>query len=105
MPTDTSVLGAGVRGYSGHLNHSLFWQMLCPPKDWVPPDGELLQAIEADFGSLEAMQTKFAAASVGVQGSGWGVRASSPFPECAGVSFSTSCILVSDTSKHSAWRE
>lgn len=60
---------------AGHVNHSLFWQMLCPPKDWTPPDGALLTQIDADFGSLENMQKQFAAASVGVQGSGWGVRA------------------------------
>jgi hypothetical protein len=94
----------GNAGYSGHLNHSLFWQMLCPPKDWVPPDGELLQAIDADFGSLEAMQAKFAAASVGVQGSGWGVRASSPFPEPwrLFLSIGSARVLVADP-RRQAW--
>jgi superoxide dismutase len=36
------------------------------------PTGELLTAIEASFGSYDAFQTSFTAASIGVQGSGWG---------------------------------
>mmetsp|Transcript_37289 Transcript_37289/g.45070 ORF Transcript_37289/g.45070 Transcript_37289/m.45070 type:complete len:222 (+) Transcript_37289:87-752(+) len=56
----------------GHVNHSIFWQNLAPVKDCAPPSGELLTAIDAEFGSLEAMTTKFNAAAAGVQGSGWG---------------------------------
>lgn len=57
---------------AGHLNHSMFWEMLCPPGEAEPPSGELLQAIERDFGSLEAMISKFNASTAAVQGSGWG---------------------------------
>ena len=56
----------------GHINHSIFWTNLCPPRDFVMPEGPLLQAIERDFGSLDALQTKFNATAAGVQGSGWG---------------------------------
>jgi Fe-Mn family superoxide dismutase len=56
----------------GHVNHALFWKCLTPPKDYALPEGELLKMIERDFGSLNAMQDKFTAATVAVQGSGWG---------------------------------
>ncbi|KAI7840677.1 hypothetical protein COHA_005599 [Chlorella ohadii] len=55
----------------GHLNHSMFWQMLCPPKEYEPPSGSLEQAIEAEFGALDALQKQFNAKAAGVQGSGW----------------------------------
>ena len=56
----------------GHVNHSIFWSNLCPMKDYTPPEGELLAAIEAEFGSLDQFQAKFSATAAGVQGSGWG---------------------------------
>ena len=56
----------------GHVNHSLFWKCLTAPKDYALPEGELLAMIERDFGSLSAMQDKFTASTVAVQGSGWG---------------------------------
>lgn len=34
--------------------------------------GELMEAIKRDFGSFEKMQEKMSAATVAVQGSGWG---------------------------------
>jgi Fe-Mn family superoxide dismutase len=56
----------------GHVNHSIFWQNLAPKSSAGEPSGELKQAIERGFGSLENMQNQLTAASVGVQGSGWG---------------------------------
>ncbi|KAG8185657.1 hypothetical protein JTE90_008927 [Oedothorax gibbosus] len=53
----------------GHLNHSIFWQNLCPQGG--EPQGELLSAINADFKSLDNLQSLLSAAAVGVQGSGW----------------------------------
>lgn len=41
-------------------------------QDCAPPEGELLTMIERDFGSLTALQEKFSAQTVAVQGSGWG---------------------------------
>ncbi|PSC72370.1 superoxide dismutase [Mn] [Micractinium conductrix] len=55
----------------GHLNHSMFWKMLCPPKEYEPPSGALEQAIEADWGALDALVAQFNAKAAGVQGSGW----------------------------------
>nr|QFZ96342.1 manganese superoxide dismutase [Locusta migratoria] len=54
----------------GHINHTIFWQNLSPCGGSA--EGELLEAIKRDFGSLENMKTKLAATAVGVQGSGWG---------------------------------
>merc|ERR1712133_333317 len=56
----------------GHINHSIFWQNLCPVSESGEPSSELLAAIEKDFGSLENLQTKMSASTVAVQGSGWG---------------------------------
>ncbi|OQR70423.1 superoxide dismutase-like [Tropilaelaps mercedesae] len=55
----------------GHVNHSIFWQNLCNPKNTGEPSADLLAAIKRDFSSLEAMKEKVSASAVGVQGSGW----------------------------------
>jgi len=56
----------------GHVNHSIFWQNLCPVSQSGEPSAELMEAITKDFGSLENLQTKLSASTVAVQGSGWG---------------------------------
>ena len=56
----------------GHINHSVFWQNLCPTKDSGEPSPELMAAIQRDFGSLDALKEKLSASTVAVQGSGWG---------------------------------
>ena len=58
----------------GHTNHSLFWENL-GPNDGGKPTGALAAAIDADFGSFEEFQKHFAAAALGLQGSGWAVLA------------------------------
>ena len=58
----------------GHTNHSLFWENL-GPNGGGKPTGALAAAIEADFGSFEEFQKHFAAAALGLQGSGWAVLA------------------------------
>lgn len=58
----------------GHTNHSLFWKNLAPHAGGTPT-GELLAAIERDFGSFAAFQAHFNAAALGLQGSGWAVLA------------------------------
>lgn len=52
----------------GHVNHSLFWEILA--KD-VPEDGELVEAIEQKFGSMEGFKEEFKNAALGRFGSGW----------------------------------
>ncbi|KHN83473.1 Superoxide dismutase [Mn] 1, mitochondrial [Toxocara canis] len=54
----------------GHINHSIYWTNLA--KDGGEPSPELLAQIKKDFGSLQSMQEKLSALSIGVQGSGWG---------------------------------
>jgi Fe-Mn family superoxide dismutase len=58
----------------GHLNHSIFWENLAPVGKGGGElgEGDLRKAIEAQYGSLESLQTTLSAATVGVQGSGWG---------------------------------
>ncbi|XP_061561107.1 superoxide dismutase [Mn], mitochondrial [Phycodurus eques] len=55
----------------GHINHSIFWTNLSP-NGGGEPQGELMEAIEQDFGSFQSMKERMSAATVAVQGSGWG---------------------------------
>ena len=55
----------------GHWNHSQFWAVMAPPGQGGAPSEPLLAAINASFGSLEAMQQQFNAAAAGRFGSGW----------------------------------
>ena len=64
---------------SGHLLHSIFWpNLIAASKANAAPDGALAEAIERDFGSFEAFKGHFTAASVAVEGSGWGILAYRP---------------------------
>jgi Fe-Mn family superoxide dismutase len=53
----------------GHYNHSLFWESMKPGGS--QPSGELADAINAKFGSLDAFKEQFEAAGVNQFGSGW----------------------------------
>lgn len=53
----------------GHVNHSIFWQNLSP--DGGEAEGELLAALNENFGSYEKFKNHFSAAALGIQGSGW----------------------------------
>lgn len=61
----------------GHVNHSIFWQNLAPESAEVP-DGEISSAIAEFFGSFDQFKAHFQAASLGIQGSGWGVLSWDP---------------------------
>ncbi|MEO7653616.1 MAG: superoxide dismutase [Bryobacteraceae bacterium] len=54
----------------GHLNHSMFWQIM-GPKAGGPPSGKVGAAIDSAFGSFAQFQEKFAAAAMTRFGSGW----------------------------------
>lgn len=58
----------------GHINHSVFWKNLSPDGG-DKPDGDLGAAIDEHFGSFDGFRAQFEAASLGLQGSGWGVLA------------------------------
>ncbi|MFB9859968.1 superoxide dismutase [Salinicoccus siamensis] len=53
----------------GHLNHSLFWELLTPETKEL--SGELKEAIESKFGSVDKFKEEFEAAGAGRFGSGW----------------------------------
>lgn len=54
----------------GHLNHTLFWQIMSP-QGGGEPTGELGQAIEQTFGSFADFQSQFNQAGSDRFGSGW----------------------------------
>ena len=55
----------------GHYNHSLFWELMNSPGKTAVPSTALITAIQRDFGSIDAMKTKFNDAAKGRFGSGW----------------------------------
>jgi Fe-Mn family superoxide dismutase len=54
----------------GHINHSMFWQIMGPHAGGEP-SGPLAEAIAASFGSFAAFKEKFQAAGATRFGSGW----------------------------------
>lgn len=58
----------------GHVNHSILWTNLAPvgKGGGETPQGELLKAIQARFGSVEILTEKFSNMAIAIQGSGWG---------------------------------
>ncbi len=52
----------------GHLNHSFFWPLM---KKDVKPEGEVVAAIEKEFGSFQEFEEAFKKAALGQFGSGW----------------------------------
>jgi len=65
-----AVRQAVINNGGGHINHSMFWVIMTPggPKE---PQGELAQAIQQTFGSLENLQNAVNDAGVKRFGSGW----------------------------------
>jgi Fe-Mn family superoxide dismutase len=54
----------------GFYNHNLFWNIMAPNAGGLPT-GELAEAIDRDFGSLDAFKEQFAKAGATRFGSGW----------------------------------
>jgi Fe-Mn family superoxide dismutase len=54
----------------GHINHSMFWQIMGPGKGGSPV-GNLASAINAAFGNFDAFKEKVNAAGATRFGSGW----------------------------------
>ncbi len=54
----------------GHINHSMFWQIMGPNAGGAP-SGALASAIDQAFGSFEQFKTAFNDAGVKRFGSGW----------------------------------
>ena len=54
----------------GHLNHTMFWQVMAPNAGG-PPTGAIADAIASSFGSFDAFKEQVAKAAIGRFGSGW----------------------------------
>jgi len=54
----------------GHINHSMFWQIMAP-KAGGEPQGKIAEAIKSTFGGFAQFKEKFAAAGASRFGSGW----------------------------------
>ena len=54
----------------GHLNHSMFWQIMAP-KAGGAPTGAIADVITNSFGGFDKFKEQFKAAAVGRFGSGW----------------------------------
>jgi len=68
VPSD--VKQAVINSGGGYANHNLFWTILSP-NGGGNPDGELADAINDTFGSLDKFKEEFSAAAGGRFGSGW----------------------------------
>src|SRR5881394_640751 len=55
----------------GHVNHTMFWEMLAPGGA-KEPEGSLADAIEKAFGGLAQFKEQFTKACTTRFGSGWG---------------------------------
>jgi len=65
------AIRTAVRNHGGgHLNHTLFWQMMAPGGG-KQNKGAVGKAIETTFGSFDDFSAKFAAAAAAQFGSGW----------------------------------
>jgi superoxide dismutase, Fe-Mn family len=55
----------------GHVNHTMFWQIM-KPKGGGEPTGNIAQQIKADFGDFESFKKLFNETTAKQFGSGWG---------------------------------
>jgi Fe-Mn family superoxide dismutase len=68
LPED--VRGVIRNNGGGHVNHTMFWELMGPGKGGNPT-GAIGDAINKTFGSFDAFKEKFEAAGVNQFGSGW----------------------------------
>jgi superoxide dismutase, Fe-Mn family len=54
----------------GHINHTMFWQIM-GPNAGGQPTGNVADAIKAAFGSFDGFKDQFTKAALGRFGSGW----------------------------------
>jgi superoxide dismutase, Fe-Mn family len=64
------IRGAVRNNAGGHVNHTMFWQIM-KPKGGGEPTGPIAEAISKTFGHFKDFQTKFNDAGVKQFGSGW----------------------------------
>ncbi|HLW55732.1 MAG TPA: superoxide dismutase [Candidatus Angelobacter sp.] len=68
VPED--VRGVVRNNGGGHVNHTMFWQIMGPKKGGAPT-GKIAEVINKAFGSFDAFKEKFEAAGANQFGSGW----------------------------------
>lgn len=56
---------------AGHFLHCVFWENMTAKGGGKPTNGELLDALQGNFGSFENFMAHFKAAGAAVEGSGW----------------------------------
>ena len=68
------IRGAVRNNGGGHSNHSMFWNIMAPPKSGGggTPTGALADQINKDFGDFEAFKKTFNETTAKQFGSGWG---------------------------------
>lgn len=78
-PKDRIALQSALKfNGGGHINHSLFWKNLAPAHEkggiggQLPEKTPLGQAVNKQFGSLDALKKEFNTKTLAIQGSGWG---------------------------------
>ncbi len=65
-----AIRGAVRNNGGGHMNHSIFWEVLGPDAGGEP-NGDLAEAIDSAFGSFDAFKEAFQKAGATRFGSGW----------------------------------
>jgi superoxide dismutase, Fe-Mn family len=65
-----AIKQAVINNGGGHVNHTLFWEMMAPNAGGTPT-GDLAKAIDGAFGSFDKFQTAFSDAAMKRFGSGW----------------------------------
>ena len=68
LPQD--ITGAVRNNGGGHVNHTMFWQIMAPNAGGEPT-GAVAQAISENFGDFESFKQKFNDAGTKQFGSGW----------------------------------
>jgi Fe-Mn family superoxide dismutase len=83
----------------GHFNHEMFWQVM-KPAPGNAPNGELAEAINKSFGSLENFKTAFGDAAKTRFGSGWAwliVKADNSLAVCSTPNQDNPLMNVAET--------
>jgi Fe-Mn family superoxide dismutase len=73
---DLNAIPEDIRGVvrnngGGHVNHTMFWQIM-KPKGGGDPSGDIAAQIKADFGDFESFKKLFNETTAKQFGSGWG---------------------------------
>ncbi|MFG6666680.1 superoxide dismutase [Halomonas sp. HNIBRBA4712] len=61
---------AVINNGGGHVNHSMFWQMMSP-NGGGQPQGDVAKAIDSELGGFDTFKEEFKKAATGRFGSGW----------------------------------